>query len=101
MLLISCPHCGPRDEVEFSCGGQSHIVRPPESASDAEWAAYLFDRDNPRGVHRERWVHDHGCGQWFNIARDTVTHTISAVYPMGESAPGIAGTGMVGTGASL
>ncbi|HLS32032.1 MAG TPA: sarcosine oxidase subunit delta, partial [Brevibacterium sp.] len=22
MLLIDCPHCGPRDEVEFHYGGQ-------------------------------------------------------------------------------
>jgi len=28
MLLINCPHCGPRDESEFSCGGEAHIARP-------------------------------------------------------------------------
>jgi len=26
MLLIHCPHCGDRNEVEFHCGGESHIV---------------------------------------------------------------------------
>ena len=26
MLRITCPHCGPRDESEFSCGGQAHIA---------------------------------------------------------------------------
>ena len=89
MLLIPCPWCGPRDEDEFACGGQSHIARPgpPESVSDAEWSAYLFERINPKGVHYERWVHRFGCRQWFNLARDTVTHEVKAVYRMGEPKP--------------
>ncbi len=32
-------------------------------------ADYLFFRDNPKGVHLERWRHGFGCGQWFNVAR--------------------------------
>ena len=28
MLLIDCPWCGPRDECEFSYGGEAHIKRP-------------------------------------------------------------------------
>jgi sarcosine oxidase subunit delta len=28
MLLIECPWCGPRDEIEFSYGGEAHRVRP-------------------------------------------------------------------------
>lgn len=84
MLLITCPWCGPRDEPEFRYGGPSHVQRPPLSASDAEWAAYLFERDNPKGAHRERWLHFAGCRQWFNIERDTTTHHIKQVYRMGE-----------------
>jgi heterotetrameric sarcosine oxidase delta subunit len=89
MLLLTCPWCGPRDEIEFRCGGQSHITRPgpPEAVSDIEWSAYLFDRINPRGIHRERWLHVYGCRQWFNVARDTVTHLIVATYRMDEAAP--------------
>ena len=30
MLLIDCPHCGPRAEIEYSYGGEAHIVRPEE-----------------------------------------------------------------------
>lgn len=87
MLLIPCPWCGPRDEIEFSCGGQSHIQRPApfNAVSDEQWGAYLFMRDNPKGVHRERWVHTFGCRQWFNVARHTVTHEILAVYRNGET----------------
>jgi sarcosine oxidase subunit delta len=88
MMLISCPYCGARDEAEFVCGGTTHIVRPPLAASDAEWGEYLFYRDNPRGLLRERWRHAHGCGQWFNVARHTVTHAIVSVYRMNERPDG-------------
>ncbi len=88
MLLIPCPWCGPRDETEFACGGQSHIQRPKfDGATEVEWCDYLFFRINPKGVGQERWVHVHGCRRWFNVARDTVTHEIEAVYQMGESTP--------------
>ncbi|MEM8948285.1 MAG: sarcosine oxidase subunit delta [Pseudomonadota bacterium] len=89
MLLITCPFCGPREETEFHCGGEAHIVRPPSPSalSDDEWADYLFNRKNPRGVHLERWCHTAGCGRWFNVARDTVTDRVFAVYKMGETCP--------------
>lgn len=76
MLLITCPHCGPRDEIEFACGGEAARPRPddPMSLSDAQWAEYLFMRRNPKGVHRERWNHSAGCRRWFNLARHTVNH---------------------------
>ena len=90
MLQIECPWCGARDESEFTCGGEAHIVRPkdPDALSDAEWADYLFMRTNPRGAHREQWNHAHGCRRWFNVVRDTVSYQISAVYKVGEQAPG-------------
>lgn len=89
MLLIECPWCGPRDESEFSCGGEAHIERPrdPDALSDEEWADYLFFRKNIKGVQAERWVHAHGCRRWFNVLRDTVTYRIQAVYPMEEAPP--------------
>jgi sarcosine oxidase subunit delta len=87
MMQIRCLYCGPRDENEFICGGTSHIARPPLAATDSEWGDYLFFRDNPRGVHLERWRHLHGCGQWFNLARHTVTHEILSVYAMTDPAP--------------
>ena len=85
MLLIECPYCGARDESEFSCGGEAHIRRPlaENPISDAEFAEYLFWRDNPKGVFLERWCHDAGCRRWFNAARDTVSHEFIEIYPMG------------------
>ncbi len=89
MLLIPCPFCGEREESEFHQGGEAHIVRPkdPDKLSDAEWADYLFVRDNKKGVYLERWVHRHGCRRWFNVARDTATNEIKAVYKMGKKPP--------------
>ena len=89
MLLIDCPYCGPRDESEFTCGAEAHIVRPldPDALDDAAWADYLFMRTNPKGSHRERWVHAHGCRRWFNVQRNTLTHAIEAVYLMGAAPP--------------
>lgn len=93
MLLIPCPHCGPRAEHEFRCGGESHIARPspPEATSDAAWGEYLHVRDNPKGVTYERWLHAAGCRRWFNVARDTVTHEILAVYAMTDPKPTLGG----------
>ncbi len=92
MFLIDCPWCGERQQVEFHCHGEAHIVRPeePDALSDAEWADYLFNRANPRGVQYERWAHTHGCRRWFNVARETVGDRILAVYRMGEKPPKVA-----------
>lgn len=89
MLLIDCPYCGPRAQVEFAARGEAHIVRPaaPEAVSDDEWAAYVFLRDNPQGVRHERWLHVHGCRRWFNAVRDTVSDRILAIYECGAPAP--------------
>ena len=87
MLRIECPWCGVRDEIEYSFGGESHVTRPMLDSDDATWADYLFNSENPKGVHYEHWMHKYGCGRWFNIARDTVTHEICAVYKMGEAKP--------------
>ena len=42
MLLIPCPWCGERDEVEFRYGGEAHISRADAATvDDATWADYL------------------------------------------------------------
>ena len=89
MLLIHCPWCGKRPELEFTYGGEAHIARPdnPEALSDAEWAEYLYGRTNPKGVHAERWRHTHGCARFFNALRDTVSDMFLATYKIGEQRP--------------
>ncbi len=77
-MLIPCPVCGLRDHGEFTYGGDATIVRPDISEPDqAVWAAYVYDRENPRGPHREYWQHVHGCRMWMAVGRDTQTHDVS------------------------
>ena len=89
MLLIACPYCGERPEVEFVHGGQAHLVRPraPSELTDEQWADYLYRRDNAKGVHAERWRHTHGCGRFFNALRDTTTDRFLATYLIGAPRP--------------
>jgi sarcosine oxidase subunit delta len=90
MLVIRCPYCeADRPEPEFRHAGAAHILRPadPAATSDAEWAAFLYHRDNPRGTVAERWRHVHGCGRFLNALRDTVSDRILATYRAGEARP--------------
>ena len=80
MLLIECPHCGPRAQIEFTYGGDATVSRPP--APDAleikEWLDFVYLRQNPRGPHVEWWHHAAGCRRWIKVRRDTFSHEISA-----------------------
>ena len=89
MLLIRCPWCGDRPEPEFRHAGAAGIRRPtdPAAASDVDWAAFLYERDNPRGPYRERWRHLHGCGRFFEALRHTRTDRFLATYAPGEAPP--------------
>ena len=89
MLLIPCPYCGDRPELEFTYGGEAHVSRPADAAalSDQEWSDFLYMRSNPKGVHAERWRHVHGCARFFNVLRDTRDDHIQAVYETGEARP--------------
>ncbi len=92
MLLIKCPYCGPRPEIEFSYGGQAHIDRPkdPMALDDEAWAEYLYVRSNPKGLHSERWRHIHGCARFFNAQRNTLSDEILTTYKVGEKPEAVA-----------
>jgi len=89
MLIVCCPYCGDRPEIEFRHAGEAHIARPvdPASVSDADWAEFLYFRTNPKGRHAERWRHVHGCGRFFNAVRDTVTDRFVGTYRVGDAPP--------------
>ncbi|WP_131196967.1 sarcosine oxidase subunit delta [Lichenihabitans psoromatis] len=87
MLLIPCPYCGPRPELEFKHGGEAHVVRDPSVALDADWGAFLYTRSNTKGVIAERWRHSSGCGRFFNCLRDTMSDMILTTYKVGEPRP--------------
>lgn len=87
MLMIPCPYCEEeRPEAEFAYAGEAHVARAadPSAKTDAEWEAFLYLRANPRGRHRERWRHIHGCGRFFNAVRDTVSDRFETTYKAGE-----------------
>jgi sarcosine oxidase subunit delta len=91
MLLIACPYCGERPDIEFTYGGEAHIARPadPSATTDEEWAAFLYARTNPKGTLAERWRHAHGCGRFFNAIRDTVSDFFVTTYQAGEPRPDV------------
>jgi sarcosine oxidase, subunit delta len=89
MLVIDCPYCGPRPEIEFYYAGEAHIARAADpSALDSEaWGHFLYFRTNPKGLHAERWRHVHGCARFFNAVRDTASDKFVMTYKIGEPRP--------------
>lgn len=88
MLILTCPCCSVSgEETEFHGGGEAHLTREGPGADDAALEGYLFHRENPRGVHFERWRHVYGCGKWFHAARDTATLEVFGVYPAQTTSP--------------
>ena len=81
MLTLTCPYCRvPCDETELAPGGEAHLKRCGPGDTDEDFEAYLFHRENPKGVHFERWRHAYGCGKWFHAARNTVTLEVYGTY---------------------
>ncbi|WP_306043734.1 sarcosine oxidase subunit delta [Mameliella sp. MMSF_3455] len=88
MLTFQCPYCGVQaDETELHAGGEAHLTRHGPGSSDKDFEAYLFMRQNPKGVHFERWRHVNGCGKWFHAARCTMTLEVFGAYPAQTTEP--------------
>lgn len=88
MLTLNCPYCGVNaDETELHAGGEAHLKRYGPESGDAEFEGYLFGRENPKGVHFERWRHAFGCGKWFHAARCTMTLEVFGTYPAQTTEP--------------
>ena len=86
MLLIACPHCGPRAQIEFVYERTLDSI-VPVAAEPAEAMRRLYTRENPRGVSEELWRHTHGCRAWLLIVRHRISHDITSVsvYPQAAS----------------
>jgi len=88
MLTLQCPYCGvDAEETELTAGGEAHLKRETVGASDDDFEGYLFMRENPKGLHFERWRHSYGCGKWFLAARDTNTLEVFGTYPAQSNEP--------------
>lgn len=102
MLLIRCPYCRQDlPELEFRHAGEAHVARPTNlsTISEDEFEAFFFIRSNPKGIAYERWRHVHGCGRFFNAARDTVTDRFAITYKAGEPRPVLPAIGDTGPAA--
>ena len=77
MILIPCPHCGPRNSDEFSYHGEFHDV-----AGDSQWQqagrTLRYERDNLADWTEETWFHRFGCERFFFAERHTVTNEVRA-----------------------
>ena len=88
MLTLTCPVCGvTAEETEFAPGGEAHLARVGPGGSDDAFEGYMFARENPKGVHLERWRHAYGCGKWFLAARCTATLEVFGTYPAQSRQP--------------
>jgi heterotetrameric sarcosine oxidase delta subunit len=85
MMLIHCPHCGPRAQSEFVYERTVDSVAPTDATTDQAMQT-LFTRNNPRGVDDEIWRHSFGCRAWMVITRHRVTNEISHVHAVGPEA---------------
>ncbi len=81
MLLIPCPHCGPRNQEEFAYERTLDSVVRLDDAPDVALSA-LYTRANLRGDDHEIWTHAQGCGQWLRLTRHRMTHAIHSVEPL-------------------
>lgn len=85
MLLIICPHCGPRAQIEFTYERTvDSVVQPAAHAGEA--MERLFTRANPRGEDDEIWRHTFGCRAWIVMSRHRATHEIAAIRAVGPEA---------------
>jgi heterotetrameric sarcosine oxidase delta subunit len=85
MMQITCPHCGPRAQGEFTYERTVDSVVPLDSVP-GDAMVTLYTRNNPRGVDEEIWRHTYGCRAWMIFSRHRVTNEISAVRAVGPEA---------------
>ena len=80
---MQCPLNGPRNISEFVYGGQVKTMPDPNTASDREWAEYVFYEDNQIGIVREWWLHA-PSSYWFIAERHNGTDVVLRTYDPNE-----------------
>jgi sarcosine oxidase subunit delta len=85
MKLLRCPINGERPLQEFTYGGEVREMPDPKSASDAEWADYVYNRASEPGIRIEWWYHN-ASGYWFLAERDIVSDTVIRTFEFEGSA---------------
>lgn len=80
---MTCPINGPRPVSEFAYAGALRDMPDPDVATDAQWSAYVFNRQGQAGVKREWWYHI-ASGVWFIAERDTAADRVVRTYLYGR-----------------
>ena len=75
-MIIPHPLLGPRDASEFTYLGDACLIDRPDGGDADAFHDHVYLRDNPAGVMRELWFHEHGDRSWLVVTRDTTTHEI-------------------------
>ena len=81
-MLINHPLLGPRDAQEFVYKGDARLLQRPDAMVEdslERFTDYVYNRDNPAGIHRELWYHEQGDRSWLVVTRNTLTHEIVGV----------------------
>lgn len=84
MKLLNCPVNGPRPIGEFAYGGEVRPMPDPQSCSDEQWAAYVFNRNGAAGIKQEWWCHL-PSSTWFIAERDTAADHVLRTYFYGSA----------------
>jgi sarcosine oxidase subunit delta len=84
MKLLRCPVNGTRPISEFAYGGELRDMPDPSRVTDAEWAAFVFNRNGAPGLKKEWWYHV-PSGTWFIAERDTGTDRVLDTYLYGAA----------------
>lgn len=74
MLLVPCPHCGPRNSADLRYVGESPARPDPTAASPDAWRDYLYLRHNPAEWLAEVWYCRSGCRRYFTTERHCTTN---------------------------
>ncbi|MFN2490902.1 MAG: sarcosine oxidase subunit delta [Actinomycetota bacterium] len=88
MILIPCPHCGPRNASEFRYVGEATPRPDPRTVTPEEWRRYLYFRRNPAGWTTESWFHVAGCRRYLVLERHRETNEVRAPRPPSASTRG-------------
>jgi len=87
VLLIPCPHCGPRNSSEFRYAGEGRGRPDVTTTTRTQWRGYLYERRNAAGWVRESWYHAFGCRRYFTVERDTVSNALRPVAAVEGGSP--------------
>ncbi len=81
MILLPCPHCGPRNVSEFHYVGEQSVRPDPNGTNPEEWRAFLYLRENSAGWTTETWFHRTGCRQHLVVERHMITNEVRHARP--------------------